>query len=156
MAVFCLPIAFLQTAAVAANVLDRSFDAPAPSREWIADFTYVWTAEGWLYVAAVVDLFSRRVVGWSMSTAMTAQRADLSMREIGETRLQNWSENDGYGRLHSFVSTSFAGRANEDELFRTCSKFWDGAEVLYGLAAREAYYGWRVVRYSGRVFNGGV
>jgi putative transposase len=73
LAVFCLPIAFLQTAAVAANVLDRSFDAPAPSREWIADFTYVWTAEGWLYVAAVVDLFSRRVVGWSMSTAMTAQ-----------------------------------------------------------------------------------
>jgi len=39
----------------------------------IADFTYVWTAEGWLYVAAVIDLFSRRVVGWSMSAAMTAQ-----------------------------------------------------------------------------------
>ena len=45
----------------------------APNRKWIADFTYVWTAEGWLYVAAVVDLFSRRVVGWSMSPAMTAQ-----------------------------------------------------------------------------------
>ena len=42
-------------------------------RKWIADFTYVWTAEGWLYVAAVVDLFSRRVVGWSMSAEMTAQ-----------------------------------------------------------------------------------
>jgi transposase InsO family protein len=53
--------------------LDRSFEAPAPNRKWIADFTYVWTAEGWLYVAAVVDLFSRRVVGWSMQTAMTAQ-----------------------------------------------------------------------------------
>ena len=39
----------------------------APNRKWIADFTYVWTAEGWLYVAAVIDLFSRRVVGWSMS-----------------------------------------------------------------------------------------
>ena len=62
-----------QASAVAPNVLDRSFDAPAPNRKWIADFTYVWTAEGWLYVAAVVDLFSRRVVGWSMQTAMTAQ-----------------------------------------------------------------------------------
>ena len=62
-----------QTAAVAPNVLDRSFEAPAPNRKWIADFTYVWTAEGWLYVAAVVDLFSRRVVGWSMSAEMTAQ-----------------------------------------------------------------------------------
>src|SRR5437016_10266437 len=62
-----------QVAAVAANVLDRSFEAPAANRKWIADFTYVWTAEGWLYVAAVVDLFSRRVVGWSMSARMTAQ-----------------------------------------------------------------------------------
>ena len=53
--------------------LDRSFEAPAPNRKWIADFTYVWTAEGWLYVAAVVDLFSRRVVGWSMNAARTAQ-----------------------------------------------------------------------------------
>src|SRR6187401_872972 len=62
-----------QAIAVAANVLDRSFEALAPNRKWIADFTYVWTAEGWLYVAAVVDLFSRRVVGWSMSATMTAQ-----------------------------------------------------------------------------------
>jgi len=62
-----------QAGAVAPNVLDRSFEAAAPNRKWIADFTYVWTAEGWLYVAAVIDLFSRRVVGWSMSAAMTAQ-----------------------------------------------------------------------------------
>ena len=62
-----------QVAAVAPNVLNRSFDAPAPNRKWIADFTYVWTAEGWLYVAAVIDLFSRRAVGWSMSAEMTAQ-----------------------------------------------------------------------------------
>ena len=59
--------------AVAPNVLDRRFEAPAPNRKWMADFTYIWTAEGWLYVAAVIDLFSRRVVGWSMSAAMTAQ-----------------------------------------------------------------------------------
>lgn len=42
-------------------------------QKWGADFTYIWTAEGWLYVAAVIDLFSRRVVGWSMSATMTAQ-----------------------------------------------------------------------------------
>jgi putative transposase len=41
-------------------VLDRTFEAPAPNRKWIADFTYVWTKEVWLYVAAVVDLSSRR------------------------------------------------------------------------------------------------
>jgi putative transposase len=49
-----------QATAVAANVLERTFDASAPNRKWIADFTYVWTAEGWLYVAAVIDLLSRR------------------------------------------------------------------------------------------------
>src|ERR1700751_5269986 len=61
-----------QTAAVAPNVLDRSFAASAPNHRWIADFTYVWTAEGWLYVAAVIDLFSRRGGGWSVNAAMTA------------------------------------------------------------------------------------
>jgi len=58
---------------VPANLLDRQFIAERPNQKWIADFTYLWTAEGWLYVAAVIDLFSRRVVGWSMSAAMTAQ-----------------------------------------------------------------------------------
>ena len=57
----------------AANVLDRQFVAERPNQKWIADFTYLWTAEGWLYVAAVIDLFSRRVVGWSMKAEMTAQ-----------------------------------------------------------------------------------
>ena len=61
------------TNAVAPNVLNRTFDAASANRKWVADFTYLWTAEGWLYVAAVVDLFSRRVVGWSMSATMTAQ-----------------------------------------------------------------------------------
>ncbi len=61
------------TSAVSPNVLDRTFQAPSANRKWVADFTYIWTAEGWLYVAAVVDLFSRRVVGWSMSATMTAQ-----------------------------------------------------------------------------------
>ena len=48
--------------AISPNVLNRQFDAPAPNRKWVADFTYLWTAEGWRYIAAVVDLFSRRVV----------------------------------------------------------------------------------------------
>jgi putative transposase len=61
------------TNAIAPNVLDRTFQAPSANCKWVADFTYIWTAEGWLYVAAVVDLFSRRVVGWSMSATMTAQ-----------------------------------------------------------------------------------
>lgn len=58
---------------VASNLLERDFEAGSPNVKWVADFTYVDTAEGWLYVAAVLDLYSRRIVGWSMSSTMTAQ-----------------------------------------------------------------------------------
>jgi len=57
---------------IAANVLDRQFDAIGPNRKWTADFTYLWTHEGWLFVAVVIDLFSRRIVGWSSNARMTA------------------------------------------------------------------------------------
>lgn len=58
---------------IAANVLDRQFEASAPNQKWVADFTYIDTAEGWLYLAVVLDLFSRRIIGWSMKPEMTAQ-----------------------------------------------------------------------------------
>jgi len=58
----------------------EQFAAERPNQKWIADFTYIWTVEGWLYVAAVIDLFSRRVVGWSMSAGMTAQLVADALR----------------------------------------------------------------------------
>ena len=58
---------------IAGNVLARQFAADGPNKKWVADFTYIWTVEGWLYVAAVIGLFSRRVVGWSMKADMTAE-----------------------------------------------------------------------------------
>ncbi len=67
-----LPKDIGERSAVSDNLLDRAFEA-ASNQKWIADFTYIWTAEGWLYVAAVVDLLSRRVVGWAMKAEMTAQ-----------------------------------------------------------------------------------
>jgi putative transposase len=59
--------------AVAKNVLDRDFAAARPNRKWVADITYVPTGEGWLYMAAVMDLCSRRIVGWSMADHMEAE-----------------------------------------------------------------------------------
>jgi transposase InsO family protein len=55
---------------VAPNVLAREFAAVAPNQKWLADLTYVPTAEGWLYVALILDLFSRKFVGWAMSESM--------------------------------------------------------------------------------------
>ena len=55
------------------NVLNREFDVNKPNKAFVSDITYVWTQEGWLYLAVVIDLFSRKVVGWSMSSRMKAQ-----------------------------------------------------------------------------------
>ena len=52
---------------VAPNLLDREFEVAEPDRVWVSDITYLWTSEGWLYLAVVLDLFHRQVVGWSMS-----------------------------------------------------------------------------------------
>jgi putative transposase len=56
---------------VAGNLLNRAFSPQAPNQVWGADITYLWTQEGWLYLAVVIDLYSRRVVGWSMDRRMT-------------------------------------------------------------------------------------
>jgi putative transposase len=56
----------------APNILKRDFSAEAPNKKWVADITYIATQEGWLYLATILDLFSRRVVGWSMSPRMTS------------------------------------------------------------------------------------
>lgn len=61
------------TSAITPNVLDRQFHATSRNATWIAEFTFIWTAQGRLYVAVVIDLFSRRAVGWSMSATMAAQ-----------------------------------------------------------------------------------
>lgn len=58
---------------IAPNLLDREFEATRPNQKWAADFTYVWTGEGWLFVVVVLDLYPRHVVGWSMQPTMTAQ-----------------------------------------------------------------------------------
>jgi|SRR5947209_1765648 len=58
---------------VADNVLDRQFDPASPNESWVADITYIATREGWLYLAAVEDLYSRMVVGWSMAEHMESR-----------------------------------------------------------------------------------
>lgn len=58
---------------VAANLLKRQFNAPAPDQAWVADITYIPTTKGWVYLAVIIDLFSRRVVGWSIAEHLRTQ-----------------------------------------------------------------------------------
>lgn len=66
-------------AQVAPNHLDRQFDVDAPNRVWVTDITYIRTHEGWLYLAVVLDLFSRQVIGWSMQPVM---HTDLVLKAL--------------------------------------------------------------------------
>ena len=64
----------------APNRLNQDFSAPAPNRKWVSDFTYIETGEGWLYLAVVLDLFSRRVIGWAMSETMDTALVEAALR----------------------------------------------------------------------------
>jgi transposase InsO family protein len=63
----------------APNLLHRDFSAPAPNRKWVTDITFIDTAEGWLYLAPVLDLFSRRVVGWAMADHMETSLVEAAL-----------------------------------------------------------------------------
>lgn len=64
---------------IAPNLIARDFAARAPNRVWLADITYIPTAEGWLYLAAVMDLFSRKIVGWAMRDHMQVELASAAL-----------------------------------------------------------------------------
>ena len=76
----------------AANVLNRDFTAEAPNRKWVTDITYLATAAGWVYLAAVVDLFSRKVVGWSIGDSLATGLVSDALRDAIEKRRPTGSE----------------------------------------------------------------
>ena len=65
---------------IAPNLLEQDFTATRPNQKWVADISYVWTREGWLYLAVVLDLFSRRVVGWATSDRLHKELAQTALR----------------------------------------------------------------------------
>ena len=79
---------------VACNLLDRNFNISEANRVWTADITYVWTLEGWLYLAVVMDLFSRQVVGWAMDKRMSNK---LTLDAI---KMAYWRRKPPKGLLH--------------------------------------------------------
>ncbi|KQL44610.1 transposase [Brevibacillus choshinensis] len=96
------------------NVLDRGFTAEAPNRKWVADITYVWTSEGWLYLASIMDLYSRKIVGFHMDERMTKDlviaaldRAFSQQRPRGEVlhhsdRGSQYASHDYQARLRTY------------------------------------------------------
>src|SRR5205807_3560166 len=98
---------------VADNLLDRQFDPESPNEAWVADITYIPTREGWLYLAAVEDLYSRRVVGWSMAGHLESRLVVDALELAVERRLP------GEGLLaHSDRGSQYAGEHYQSLLDR--------------------------------------
>jgi putative transposase len=70
----------------APNTLDRDFTAPAPNRKWVTDITYLATAQGWVYLAVVLDLFSRKAVGWAIGHSLETELVSAALRTAMELR----------------------------------------------------------------------
>ena len=96
---------------VAANVLERDFAAQAPNQKWLADLTYVPTDEGWLYLALVLDLFARKLVGWAMSETM-AQELTLAALRVA----LGWRDPDAGLVHHSDRGSQYAAHDYRDVL----------------------------------------
>jgi len=71
---------------VAPNLLQQNFVTPAPNQVWVSDITYIWTREGWLYLVAILDLYSRKVIGWSMQKSLSKQLVLSAFREALQQR----------------------------------------------------------------------
>jgi putative transposase len=74
------------TKRAAENKLDRDFTAQAPNRKWVTDITYLPTAAGWVYLAVVIDLFSRKAIGWSISASLATELVSDALRRAIENR----------------------------------------------------------------------
>jgi putative transposase len=104
---------------IAPNLLDRNFTAAAPNRIWLADITYIETDQGWLYLATVMDLYSRRIVGWAMADhlrtslplaalkmAISAQRPGLGLIHHSDRGVQGGFKRSSQHRLCSLMAVT--------------------------------------------------
>jgi transposase InsO family protein len=130
---------------VAKNILNRNFQPDAPDQVWAGDITYIWTGEGWLYLAVVLDLFSRRVIGWSMDHSMETPLVTRALDNAIGQRLP------GEGLLHhsdrgsQYASEDYQRRLDRSNI--TCSmsrrgNCWDNAvvESFFGTLKTELIY----------------
>jgi putative transposase len=133
---------------VAPNLLNRNFAPPAPNQSWSADITYIWTDEGWLYLAVVLDLFNREVVGWSIKPRMTT---DIVLDAL---TMAWFRRQPAAGLIHhsdrgsQYASHAFQGRLAEYGMVCSMSRkgnCWDNApaESFFNSLKNERVHGTR-------------
>jgi len=123
-------------AAVAPNVLQQDFSAQSPNQRWVADFTYIDTREGWLYVATVLDLFSRRIVGLAMSDRMTDELVIAALEQALIHRQPNTTLTHHSDRGSQYTSRNFQNLLRKRGIIASMS----GTGNCYDNSAMESFY----------------
>jgi len=127
-----------------ADLVDRKFTAPAPNRLWVADLTYVWTRAGFVYVAFVIDIFSRYIVGWRVSSSLHAELAldalEMALWQRGQQQLEGLIHHSDGGV--QYLAIRYTDRLAEAGAVRSVGSKGDSfdnavAETVHGLYKTE-------------------
>jgi len=130
---------------VAANTLNRQFTVAQPNRVWAGDLTYVWTTEGWLYWAVVLDLYSRAVVGWAMGTRLTVDLTQQALTMALQHRAPKAGLLHHSDRGSQYAATAYQQMLTTYDITGSMSRrgnCWDNARVesFFGTLKRELIY----------------
>jgi transposase InsO family protein len=131
---------------VSANLLRQNFDAAAPDRIWVSDITYIRTRRGWLYLCIIVDLYSRRIVGWSLRPHMrTSLVLDALSRAMASRKVEPWKLIFHSDRGSQYASRAFRAVLREYRIISSMSRkgnCYDNAvaESTIGLIKKELVY----------------
>jgi putative transposase len=115
---------------VAPNLLARDFHADRPDAVWVSDITYIWTRQGWMYLAVIIDLYSRRVVGWSLAERMTASLVCDALDAAVSRRRPNAGLTFHSDRGSQYASAVFRRRLWRHQMRQSMSRranCWDNA-----------------------------
>lgn len=134
---------------VAENHLNRRFTVDQPNRSWVADITYIWTEEGWLYLAVVIDLFSRMVVGWATGAKITAALVCLALQKAIARRGPPWGLLLHSDRGVQYASAEYRQLIYEHGILQSMSRkgnCWDNAvsESFFRSLKVEAIKGYKL------------
>ena len=130
---------------VAANALDRQFSVTRPNRVWAGDITYVWTTEGWLYLAVVLDLYSRAVIGWALEARLTGDLTQQALTMAIRHRTPKAGLLHHSDRGSQYAATAYQQLLTTHGMTGSMSRrgnCWDNAcvESFFGTLKRELIY----------------
>ena len=120
---------------VAPNLLNQDFNATGPNQKWGADISYVWTREGWLYLAVVIDLFARRVVGWAAGERLHKELALLALRRALAVRCPSAGLIHHADRGSQYCSVEYQAELRKNGISISMSGKGNGTVKLAGVQA---------------------